>query len=121
MVAKKASAKKSVRKVAETQSVYRPWEYTLPPNTTRTEHPHIVMTPGYIGGKPRIAGTRIAVWLVAAAHRDGWSIADMLENWPHVTQAQLHDALSYYHDHREEIDRQIYDNSEEGSRKRLEA
>ena len=45
----------------------------------------------------------------------------MLEEWPHVNQAQLHDALSYYHDHREEIEKQIYDNSHEGSRKRLEA
>src|SRR5581483_2698760 len=31
----------------------------------RTEHPHIVMTEGYCGGRPRIEGTRISVEFIA--------------------------------------------------------
>lgn len=44
----------------------------------------------------------------------------MLEDWPHVNQAQLHDALSYYYDHQAESDELIYRNSYEGSRRWME-
>lgn len=35
---------------------------------------------------------------------------------PHLKLAQVYDALSYYHDHREEIDRELSENNEEYSR-----
>jgi uncharacterized protein (DUF433 family) len=119
MATKRVSKKNTAKRIAETNIAYRAKANGAKAKDEPTEHPHIVRTLGVLGGKPRIAGTRIAVWLVAARHRAEHSIADMLEDWPRVNQAQLHDALSYYHDHREEIERQIYENSEEATRKRI--
>jgi uncharacterized protein (DUF433 family) len=32
---------------------------------------------------------------------------EILEKYPHLTLAQVYDALSYYYDHQEEIDRDM--------------
>lgn len=69
---------------------------------------HIVKTPGTCGGKPRIAGSRIKVSMIAEWHeRAGMTVDEILEQCPHLTKAGIHSALAYYHDHREEIDAQI--------------
>ena len=34
----------------------------------------------------------------------GSSIEDILWDFPQLSSAQIHDALSYYHDHRKEMD-----------------
>jgi uncharacterized protein (DUF433 family) len=66
---------------------------------------HIVRTPGTCWGKPRIAGTRIKVEQVVLWHeRQGMSPAEIVSTWPHLTLADVHAALAYYHDHREEIE-----------------
>lgn len=38
------------------------------------------------------------------------SIEEIIEGLPHLTAAQVHHALSYYHDHREEIEKDIEEN-----------
>ena len=40
-------------------------------------------------------------------HRRSLSVDDILREFPHLTPAQVYDALSYYYDHREQIDREI--------------
>ena len=65
---------------------------------------HIEITPGVLGGKPRIAGRRIGVAFVAMLHdRSGWS-ADEIAHEYDLTLADVYAALAYYFDHREEID-----------------
>lgn len=73
--------------------------------TTRTAH--IVKAKGVCGGRPSIKGTRIAVSSVAFRHRRGESVDEMLEAWPHLVPAQIYDALAYYYDHKEDIDREV--------------
>ena len=71
-------------------------------------HPHIVSDPQICGGSPRINGTRITVrTVVIAALLHGQTPDELLAHYPHLTLAGIHDALSYYYDHREEIDREI--------------
>ncbi len=65
---------------------------------------HIEQTPGTCGGKPRIAGTRIrvqdiALWYVFL----GDSADEIVAEFPHITLADVHAALAYFYDHREEI------------------
>ncbi len=81
--------------------------------TTRTEHPHIVITPGTCGGRPRIDGTRISVESIARYVNDGVTVASILETLPHLTPAGVHDALGYYYDHKAEIDESIAENTPE--------
>jgi uncharacterized protein (DUF433 family) len=69
---------------------------------------HIVATPGTCGGKPRIAGHRIRVQDIALWHeRLGYSIEEIIAHYPQLTLAEVHAALAYYYDHRDEIRRDI--------------
>ena len=69
-----------------------------------TDHPHIVQTPDVCGGRPAIQGTRIPVKALVGHYRMGYTLTEILEGFPGLTAAQLHDALSYYYDHQAEID-----------------
>lgn len=75
--------------------------------TTRTEHPHIVVTPGTCGGRPRIDGTRISVDFIARLTNDGVNPDKIVDSYPHLTLAGVHDALGYYYDHKQEMDAAI--------------
>lgn len=69
---------------------------------------HIVCTPDTCGGKPRIAGSRIQVKHLAIMHeRQGMSPEEIVSEFPHITLADIHAALAYYHDHREAINAEI--------------
>jgi uncharacterized protein (DUF433 family) len=65
---------------------------------------HIEITPGICGGKPRIAGHRITVQNIVMWHEQmGMSPDEIATTYPTITLADVHAALAYYHDHREEI------------------
>lgn len=69
---------------------------------------HIEITPGVCGGKPRIAGHRIKVQDIAIWHeRMGMSPDEIIDRHPSITLADVYAALTYYHDHREEIRQDI--------------
>ena len=72
------------------------------------DYPHIVKTPDTCAGEPRVEGTRITVNLIAreAVHLR-WTAEEVLMSHPHLTLAQIHAALAYYFDHREEIEASI--------------
>lgn len=72
-----------------------------------TEHPHIVRKPGTCGGAPLIRGTRITVRHLALLHQEGASVEEMLKAFPHLQPSWVHDAISYYLDHAEEIQQEI--------------
>lgn len=65
---------------------------------------YIVRTPGVLGGKPRIDGRRISVQHIAIDYeRLGMLPDEICEAYPGLTPAEVHAALAYYFDHREEI------------------
>lgn len=68
-----------------------------------TEHPHVVL----INNVPTLRGTRIAVRLIAQMSRAGDAVDDILRTYPHLAATAVHDAISYYLDHRSEIEREI--------------
>lgn len=71
------------------------------------EKVHVTRTPGVCGGKPCIAGTRIRVWDVATHTLGGASPEEIVEVFPGLSLADVHAALAYFYDHREEIERQV--------------
>jgi uncharacterized protein (DUF433 family) len=77
---------------------------------------HVVATPGTCGGAPRIADTRIRVSQIVLMTEQGISPDEIVSSLPHLTLAQVYGALSYYHDHREAIDREIREADEEFER-----
>ena len=71
---------------------------------------HIEIVPGETGPKPRIAGHRIRVQDVVIWHEKlGMSPDEIVDQHPTITLADVHAALAYYWDHREEIERAIAD------------
>jgi uncharacterized protein (DUF433 family) len=76
--------------------------------TQAVSQEHIEITPGVCGGKARIAGTRIRVQDVYLWHElQGQSADEIVSHFPHLSLADVHAALSYYFDHRDEIQRQM--------------
>ena len=68
----------------------------------------IVSQPGVCGGKPCIAGTRIRVQDVFVWHDlQGQSADEIVSRFPQLTMADVYAALSYYWDHRDEIQRDM--------------
>jgi uncharacterized protein (DUF433 family) len=66
---------------------------------------HIEKTPGVCGGKARIAGHRVRVLDVVAWHeKRGMSPDEIVALFPGITLADVHAALAYYFDHRDEIE-----------------
>jgi len=71
-------------------------------NIVKTDHPHIVRLEGVCGGEPIVDGLRVTVRHVTTLHQRGESIQEIGEDLG-LTEAQVYHALSYFFDHREEI------------------
>src|SRR5437660_8538834 len=66
---------------------------------------HITKTPGICGGRACIAGHRIRVADIVVWHeRRGYSPDEIVSLFPGLTLGDVHAALAYYFDNREEIE-----------------
>lgn len=75
----------------------------------KTLDEHIEMTPGVMGGKPRIAGHRISVENVVIWHNVHNYTVEQIASDYELNLADVHAALAYYYDHKEEVDKSILD------------
>jgi len=72
----------------------------LPP-----EHVYIARLSNVRGGNPLVAGTRIGVHDVVALLQNGETVDSIItQSFPALTRAQVYACLTYYEDHRGEID-----------------
>lgn len=72
-----------------------------------TKKTHIISTPGVLGGKARIDGTRISVEHIAMAYNSNASIDEIVESYQGITHADVFAALAYYYDNKKEMDERI--------------
>ena len=80
-------------------------------------HPHITSEPTVCGGSAIIGGTRFPVRsVVMYVLQHGLTPEELVRQFPHLALAQVHDALAYYYDNREEIDNDIAQNAEASAR-----
>ena len=75
--------------------------------------PGIEKNQNVMGGAACIRQTRIPVWLLEQARRQGVSEVDLLRNYPGLTAQDLVNAWDYADAHREEIENQISENEAE--------
>ena len=62
--------------------------------------------------RPFIAGTRVRVQDIVSDHeRHGMTAEEIAREFPHISLAQVHSALSFYFEHREEICSQMRDDA----------
>jgi uncharacterized protein (DUF433 family) len=81
----------------------------------------VVRTPGICGGRPCLAGTRLAVSRVAGWYHQGMSAEDIAREHPHLRPAQIHAALAYYFANQAEVDAEIAEEGEAFDRLRHES
>ncbi len=55
----------------------------------------IVVNPKIMGGKPVIKGTRIPVYFILELIANGWTIDDILKEYPHLTREDVLAAVKY--------------------------
>ncbi len=63
--------------------------------------------PNVCGGSACIVRTRIPIWILENARRQGVTEADILRDYPTLTAQDLANAWAYIRSHREEIEREI--------------
>jgi uncharacterized protein (DUF433 family) len=69
-------------------------------------YPHIVKPPGEPARLERHSRTRVAL-IVADYLWRGWSAEEIVRQYPYLTLAEVHAALTYYFDHLEEIEDEL--------------
>jgi len=75
-----------------------------------TKHRYVVTNEEILSGEPIIGGTRTPVRAIVEMWRQGIFPEEIPSHLPHLTLGQVFDALSYYCDHREEINYHIEHN-----------
>ncbi|MGR3175045.1 MAG: DUF433 domain-containing protein [Candidatus Scalindua sp.] len=79
----------------------------------KVKHAYIVSRKGYCGGRPIIVGTKFPVSsIVNYILKQGMTPEELVKEFPHLSLSQIYDALSYYYDHKEEMDKDIESSSE---------
>lgn len=56
------------------------------------------------GGRAVVVDTRIRVSVILTCYRQGMTVEEIVQNYPHLRPADVHDALAYAYDHPEEIE-----------------
>lgn len=81
------------------------------------KHAYIEVVKKIAGPQAMIKGTRVPVSIIIGYLRMGETPESLVENiLPHLTLAQIYDALSYYYDHQAEIEQEMAENTEEYGR-----
>ena len=71
--------------------------------TIATNHLYVARDDSILGGEPIIKGTRTPIRAIVEIWRLGIAPEEITSHLPHLTLAQVFDALSYFADHQDEI------------------
>ena len=75
---------------------------------TAVEKQHVAVAPDVCGGRPCVAGTRVRVVDVWQCYElEKMSVAEVIEQYPQLTPADVHAAMAYFWDHEAEIRRRM--------------
>jgi len=68
--------------------------------------------PAIRGGRPKIAGTGVTVMRIAGWYKMGRTAEEIATGYGHLSLAQVHAALAYYHANVEEIEADLAEEEE---------
>ena len=60
--------------------------------------------PSVRGGRPKIAGTGMTVGRIAGWYKTGMTPEEIALDYPHLTLAQIHAALAFYHANQDDVE-----------------
>lgn len=72
------------------------------------------------GGQPVVAGTRIRVATILTCYRQGMRVEEIVQQYPGLQPADVHDALAYAYHHLDEIESGLAADEEEAVKARLD-
>lgn len=70
----------------------------------KLDYRNIERDPARCGGQPVVGGTRIRVGIILGCYRQGMTVEEIVQQYPTLSPADVHDALAYAHDHVDEIE-----------------
>lgn len=70
----------------------------------KLDYRNVERDPLRCGNQPVIVGTRVRVATVLTCYRQGMSVEEILQQYPALKPADVHDALAYTYDHLDEIE-----------------
>lgn len=73
----------------------------------KLDYRNIEKDPHRCGGQPIVVGTRIRVATILTSYRQGMGVEEIVQQFPSLKPADVHDALAYAYDHLAEIESAI--------------
>jgi uncharacterized protein (DUF433 family) len=70
----------------------------------KLDYRNIEKEPDRCGGRATIVGTRIRVCTILTCYRQGMTVEEIVQQYPHLRPADVHDALAYAYDHPDEME-----------------
>jgi uncharacterized protein (DUF433 family) len=82
----------------------------------KVDYRNIEKVSGRCGGRAVVAGTRIRVSVILTCYRQGMTVEEIVQQYPHLRPADVHDALAYAYEHPDEIAADLAANDEEAAK-----
>jgi uncharacterized protein (DUF433 family) len=70
----------------------------------KLDYRNIEKDPTRCGGQPVVVNTRVRVATILSCYRDGMRVEEIVQQYPALKPADVHDALAYAYDHLDEIE-----------------
>jgi uncharacterized protein (DUF433 family) len=70
----------------------------------KLDYRNIEQDPSRCGGQPVVGGTRVRVAIILGCYRQGMGVEEIVQQYPSIKPADVHDALAYAYDHLDEIE-----------------
>ena len=71
---------------------------------SKLDYRNIEKIPGRCGGRAVVTSTRVRVSVILSCYRQGMTVEEILQEFPHLKAADVHDALAYAYEHPDEIE-----------------
>lgn len=80
----------------------------MPAPARKIKHPYVVSLKTHCGGSPIIAGTKFPVKsVVYYILKQGMTPEEFVREFKHIRLEHVYDAISYYYENKEEIDKEL--------------
>ena len=80
---------------------------------SRIDYRNIEKDASRCGGQAVIVGTRLRVATILTCYRQGMRIEEIVQQYPQIRPADVHDALAYAYDHLDEIEADLAADNED--------
>lgn len=86
----------------------------------KLDYRNIEKDPARCGGQPVVGGTRIRVATILSAYRLGMRVEEIVQQYPSLQPADVHDALAFAYEHLVEIEADLAEDDELATKSRLQ-